>query len=253
MCGERQVRCMSLHNNEGLLSLPLPLLTIESMVDGVSSVWCPEVDDIGWLKVLENSSNTLERPGQSFRRWSPLKSIHGNLGLWSILVDFSTWWFLLAGLTVVDSCPPSCLEEAIGLSPTWWQEVKDLPSAWSARDNCCPPIWWRRTRGLFSHLGLFFLLFFFFFFDFWLLVTIISPNEEEEGEFFFIGVESKGSMLMWCIWHVVLTRETLGAFGTFGMENNQAGSTIVRPERSRVSIMAGPTFPKHGKVKGSTW
>jgi len=44
---------------------------------------------------------------------------------------------------------------------------------------------------------------------------------------------------------------SIGAFGTFGIENNQTGSPIVSPGRLRVAIMGGPTFPKHGKVQGS--
>ena len=103
-----------------------------------------------------------------------------------------------------------------------------------------------------SWFGFFFLLvFFFFFFDSWLLVTVLSPDEEEEGEKDFACVECKGCVSVWCLWHVLLMGEVLGAFGTFGMENNQTKSPIVSPGRLRVAIMGGPTFPKHGQLQGS--
>ena len=50
----------------------------------------------------------------------------------------------------------------------------------------------------------------------------------------------------------MLTGEALGTFETLGMENNQTGSPIVSPGRLRVAIMGRPTFPKDGKLQGST-
>ena len=76
---------------------------------------------------------------------------------------------------------------------------------------------------------------------------------EGEGGKDFTSLGSKGSVLLWCLWHGLLTEEALGTFGTLRMENNQTGSPMVSPARLRVAIMGGPTFPKHGKLQGSTW
>ena len=90
MRGQRKVKCMSLQRNQGVLTLPFRFLTKESLVEGGSSVWWPEDDDIGYQETLDHSSKTRTRPWQSFRRWSPLQRIQGNLGLRNLGVCRST-------------------------------------------------------------------------------------------------------------------------------------------------------------------
>jgi hypothetical protein len=123
---------------------------------------------MGWQGHVDHASITLDRPGQSLRRWLPLQSLQGYLGLqivWAILTS-STF---PARLTVT------------GCFPTWLTVVGGL-------DPC---------------LFFFFLFFLFFFFLFTeLLASELSLDEEdeteddlasEEGEEDLTGEEGEGS------------------------------------------------------------
>jgi hypothetical protein len=123
---------------------------------------------MGWRGCVDHASITLDRPGQSLRRWLPLQSLQGYLGLrvvWVILTSST----LPARLTVT-GCFPTCLTVVGGLDPC---------------------------------LFFFFLFFRFFFFLFTeLLGSKLSLDEEdeteddlasEEGEEDLTGEEGEGS------------------------------------------------------------
>jgi hypothetical protein len=123
---------------------------------------------MGWRGCVDHASITLDRPGQSLRRWLPLQSLQGYLGLrvvWVILKSST----LPARLTVT-GCFPTCLTVAGGFDPCLF----------------------------------FFLLFFHFFFFLFteLLGLELSLDEEdeteddlvsEEGEEDLTGEEGEGS------------------------------------------------------------
>jgi hypothetical protein len=123
---------------------------------------------MGWRGCVDHTSITLDRPGQSLRRWLPLQSLQGYLGLrvvWVILTSST----LPARLTVT-GCFPTCLTVVGSLDPC---------------------------------LFFFFLFFLFFFFLFTeLLASELSLDEEdgtegdlasEEGEEDLTGEEGEGS------------------------------------------------------------
>jgi hypothetical protein len=103
---------------------------------------------MGWRGCVDHASITLDRPGKSLRRWLPLQSLQGYLGLrvvWVILASST----LPARLTVT-GCFPTCMV---------------VVGSW---DPC---------------LFFFFLFFIFFFFlSTKLLVLEISLSEEDEME-----------------------------------------------------------------------
>ena len=105
MWGQREVRCISLHNNQGFHPFTFQLLIIESLVDGVSSIWWPEDDETRCWESLDHTSKTWEIPRKSFRRWSPLQILQGNFGLRVVLVGIPTLslervvgWDLVSGI-----------------------------------------------------------------------------------------------------------------------------------------------------------
>ena len=123
---------------------------------------------MGWSGCVDHASITLDRPGQSLRRWLPLQSLQGYLGLRGV-------WVILTSSTLpvrltVTSCFPTCLIVVGGFDPC---------------------------------LSFFFLIFIFFFFLFTgLLASKLSPDEEdemegniasEEGEEDVTGEEGEGS------------------------------------------------------------
>jgi hypothetical protein len=123
---------------------------------------------MGWQGCVDHASTTLDRPGKSLRRWIPLQSLQGYLGLrvvWVILTSST----LPARLTVT-GCFPTCLIVV----------------------GCLDPC-----------LSFFFLIFLFFFFLFTgLLALELSLDEEdetegdlasEEGEEELTGEEGEGS------------------------------------------------------------
>jgi hypothetical protein len=123
---------------------------------------------MGWSGCVDHTSITLDRPGKSLRRWLPLQSLQGYLGLrvvWVILTSST----LPARLTVT-GCFPTCLTMVGGFDPC---------------------------------LSFFFLIFLFFFFLFTgLLASELSLDEEdemegdlasEEGEEDLTGEEGEGS------------------------------------------------------------
>jgi hypothetical protein len=70
---------------------------------------------MGWRGCVDHASITLDRPGQSLRRWLPLQSLQGYLGLrvvWVILTSST----LPARLTVT-GCFPTCLTVVGGFDP----------------------------------------------------------------------------------------------------------------------------------------
>jgi hypothetical protein len=70
---------------------------------------------MGWLGCVDHNSITLGRPGQSLRRWLPLQSLQGYLGLrvvWVILTSST----LPTRLTVI-GCFPTCLKVVGSLDP----------------------------------------------------------------------------------------------------------------------------------------
>ena len=103
---------------------------------------------MGWRGCVDHASITLDRPRQSLRRWLPVQSLQGYLGLrvvWVILTSST----LPARLTVT-GCFPTCLTVVGGLDPC---------------------------------LIFFFLFFLFFFFLFTeLLASELSLDEEDETE-----------------------------------------------------------------------
>jgi hypothetical protein len=101
---------------------------------------------VGWRGCVDHASITLDRPGQSLRRWLPLQSLQGYLGLrviWVILKSST----LPARLTVT------------GFFPTFLTVV-----------GCLDPC-----------LLSFFLFFHFFFFLFTELLGSEHSLDEEEG------------------------------------------------------------------------
>jgi hypothetical protein len=123
---------------------------------------------MGWRGCVDHAYITLDRLGQSLRRWIPLQSLQGYLGLGGV-------WVILTSSTLptrltVTGCFPTCLTVVGGLDPC---------------------------------LILFFLFFLFFFFLFTeLLASELSLNEEdemegdlasEEGEEDLTGEEGEGS------------------------------------------------------------
>jgi hypothetical protein len=123
---------------------------------------------MGWRGCVDHTSITLDRPGQSLRRWLPLQSLQGYLGLrvvWVILTSST----LPARLSIT-GCFPTCLTMVGSLYPC---------------------------------LVFFFLFFHFFFFLFTeLLGSELSLDEEdetegdlasEEGEEDLTGEEGEGS------------------------------------------------------------
>jgi hypothetical protein len=123
---------------------------------------------MGWRGCVYHTSITLDRPGQSLRRWLPLQSLQGYLGLrvvWVILTSST-----LPAQLIVTGCFSTCLTVVGGLDPC---------------------------------LIFFFLFFLFFFFLFTeLLASELSLDEEdgtegdlasEEGEEDLNGKESEGS------------------------------------------------------------
>jgi hypothetical protein len=123
---------------------------------------------MGWRGHVDHASITLDRPGKSLRRWLPLQSLQGYLGLrvvWVILTSST----LPAQLTVT-GCFPTCLTVVGGFDP---------------------------------YLSFFFLIFLFLFFLFTeLLASELSLDEEdetegdlasEEGEEDLTGEEGEGS------------------------------------------------------------
>ena len=122
---------------------------------------------MGWSGCVDHTSITLGRPGQSLRRWLPLQSLQGYLGLRVVWVILKTST-LPARLTVT-GCFPTCLT---------------------------------MVGGFDTRLSFFFLIFLFFFFLFTgLLASELSPDEEDEmegdiaskeGEEDLIGEEGEG-------------------------------------------------------------
>jgi hypothetical protein len=124
---------------------------------------------MGWRGCIDHTSITLDRPGQSLRRWLPLQSLQGYLDLrvvWVILTSST----LPARITIT-SCFPTCFIVVGGFDP------------------CL------------SFLFLIFLFFFFFLFT-RLLASELSLDEEdetggdlasEEGEEDLTGEEGEGS------------------------------------------------------------
>ena len=123
---------------------------------------------MGWQGCVDHASITLGRPGQSLRRWLPLQSLQGYLGL-------RVFWVILTSSTL-----PTRLT-ITGYFPTCLTVVGSL-------DPC---------------LSFFFLIFIFFFFLFTgLLDSELSLDEEdemegdlasEEGEEDLTGEEGEGS------------------------------------------------------------
>jgi hypothetical protein len=103
---------------------------------------------MGWQGCVDHASITLDRPGKSLRRWLPLQSWKGYLGLrfvWVILTSST----LPARLTITSGFP-TCLTVVGSFDP---------------------------------YLSFFFLFFIFFFFLFTrLLAAKLSLDEEDETE-----------------------------------------------------------------------
>jgi hypothetical protein len=103
---------------------------------------------MGWRGCVDHASITLDRLGKSLRRWLPLQSLQGYLGLqvvWVILTSST-----LPARVTVTGCFPTCLTVVGGLDPC---------------------------------LIFFFFFFLFFFFLFTeLLASELSPDEEDETE-----------------------------------------------------------------------
>jgi hypothetical protein len=123
---------------------------------------------MGWRGCVDHASITLDKPGKSLRRWLPLQSLQGYLGLrvvWVILTSST-----LPTRSTVTGCFPTCLAVVGSLDPC---------------------------------LFFFFLLFLFFFFLFTELLALeLSLSEEdemeedlaiEEGEEDLTGEEGEGS------------------------------------------------------------
>jgi hypothetical protein len=97
---------------------------------------------------VDHASITLDRPGHSLRRWLPLQSLQGYLGL-------QVFWVILTSSTLptrltVTGCFPTCWTVVVGFDP---------------------------------YLSFFFLIFLFFFFLFTGLLDLeLSLDEEDETE-----------------------------------------------------------------------
>jgi hypothetical protein len=123
---------------------------------------------MGWRGCVDHASITLDRPGNSLRRWLPLQSFQGYLGLrvvWVILTSST-----LPSRLIVIGCFPTCLT----------------------------------VVGIFDpRLSFFFLIFLFFFFLFTGLLDLeLSLDKEyemegdiasKEGEEDLTGEEGEGS------------------------------------------------------------
>jgi hypothetical protein len=70
---------------------------------------------MGWSGYVDHTSITLDRSGQSLRRWLPLQSLQGYLGLRVVWVIFTSST-LLARL-IVTGCFPTCLAVVGGFDP----------------------------------------------------------------------------------------------------------------------------------------
>jgi hypothetical protein len=123
---------------------------------------------MGWRGCIDHTSITLDRPGQSLRRWLPLQSLQGYLGLRVV-------WVILTSSTLPTR------STIIGFFPT------------------CPIVVGILDLGLFLFL-LFFL--FFFFLSTELLALELSLDKEDEmevdlasgeGEEDLTGEEGEGS------------------------------------------------------------
>jgi hypothetical protein len=68
-----------------------------------------------WSGCVDHTSITLGIPGQSLRRWLPLQSLQGYLGLWVVWVILTSST-LPARLTVI-GCFPTCLTVVGSLYP----------------------------------------------------------------------------------------------------------------------------------------
>jgi hypothetical protein len=80
---------------------------------------------MGWRGCVDHASITLDRPGHSLRRWLPLQSLQGYLGLrvvWVILTSST----LPARLTVT-GCFPTCLTVVGGFDPCLIFLLLNLP------------------------------------------------------------------------------------------------------------------------------
>ena len=123
---------------------------------------------MGWKWCVDHASITLDKPGKYLRRWLPLQSLQGYLGLqvvWVILTSST-----LPTRLIVTGCFPTCFTVVGGFDPC---------------------------------LSFFFLIFLFLFFLFTgLLDSKLSLDEEdemkedlasEEVEEYLIGEEGKGS------------------------------------------------------------
>jgi hypothetical protein len=123
---------------------------------------------MGWRGCVDHASITLDRPAQSLRRWIPLQSLQGYLGLRVVWVIFTS--STLPTRLTVTGCFPTCLIVVGGFEPC---------------------------------LSFFFLIFLFFFFLFTgLLALELSLGEgyemeedlaSEEGEEDIIGEDGEGS------------------------------------------------------------
>jgi hypothetical protein len=101
---------------------------------------------MGWRGCVDHTSISLDRPGQSLRRWLPLQILQGYLDLWVV-------WVILTSSTrptrlTVTGCFPTCLTVVGGFDP---------------------------------HLSFFFLFFLFFFFLFTELLASELLLDEEDG------------------------------------------------------------------------
>ena len=114
---------------------------------------------MGWLGCVDHTSITLGRLGQSLRRWLPLQSLQGYLGLrviWVILTSST-----LPERLIVTGCFPTCFTVVGGFDP---------------------------------YLSFFFLNFLFFFFLFTeLLGSELSLDKEDEMEGDLASEEGEGS------------------------------------------------------------
>jgi hypothetical protein len=87
---------------QGNLTVVLFLPTLMSLVDSASPACLAEADD-----VEDHISKTLGRPGKSFRKWSPLQRLQGNLGFRFFILILSTSSTLPVRLIVVGCMDPT--------------------------------------------------------------------------------------------------------------------------------------------------
>jgi hypothetical protein len=123
---------------------------------------------MGWRGHVDHASITLDRPGKSLRRWLPLQSLQGYLGLWVVWVILTS--STLPARVTITGCFPTCLTVVGSLDPCLF------------------------------FFFLFFLFFFFLFIE--LLASKLSLDEEdetkddlasEEGKEDLTGEEGEGS------------------------------------------------------------